>query len=1013
MKKQKKPGILHMLWKQRRPFMIIAPLMIVLFGTVSLVATLNPFLANTISTVLGGERRVLQSGDPNSVQYYDKTASFKQFDPGIEDFERNAQGQELSSGEQKKQAQMAAGMLNQEICEEGFVLLKNESQALPLTEGAMHVSVFGKNSANLVLGGSGSGGGSAETSVSLYEGMKNAGITLNPKLMEFYESSASGSGREANPAIGSSTTGLTIGETPYDKYPNDVIDSYKDYQDAAIVVISRIGGEGFDLPRTMVTEYGGAPVSGAKEGQHYLELDENEERLLDEVCHAGFDKVIVLINSAEPMELGFLNDRAEIDAALWIGFPGGTGASAVGKVLTGAVNPSGRLVDTYVRDFTQDPTWQNFGDNRQVKGNMYLQGGAESGYYYVQYEEGIFLGYRYYETRSFQEIYRFGDDGGVYDSNVVYPFGYGLSYTDFQWELVESETTATGLIEDPEQEISITVKVTNTGKFAGKDVVQLYYSAPYYNGGIEKAHVVLGDYAKTALLQPGESGCVTLKLKASDMVSYDHVDANGNGFKGYELEQGIYRLYIGQNAHQAWNQDEEHMLSRSFYVPETIMYAMDIDGASTASDNQFDEMTDYMQKYASVMSRFSFDSTYPSAPTQADREIDSDLFNALTFVYNDQDAPYYTPDASLNPIPTTLQLYDMIGVSFDDPKWEELVNSISEEDLINLIGTGNFNTARIDSIGKPRTIDPDGPAGFTNFMGDPSVHDTGFYASECVIGATWNKDLAYDMGVMIGIEGQIGYTNGDERPYSGWYAPAVNIHRSPFSGRNWEYYSEDPYLTGAMGLHVVQGANSKGVYTYVKHFVLNDQETNRDTGGLITWADEQTLREIYMKPFQMIVQQGGTHALMSSFNRIGTTWAGGSYALLTNVLRKEWGFQGMIVSDYNLGNAYMPPNQMIRAGGDINLSQAYLPTASANVKNGMDAATQIAMMRRAAKNILYTVANSCAMNGLGTGVTYAYLAPLWMVWTVIANVLLIVSMALWGYFCVRKVQKGKKQMSVS
>ena len=333
--------------------------------------------------------------------------------------------------------------------------------------------------------------------------------------------------------------------------------------------------------------------------------------------------------------------------------------------------------------------------------------------------------------------------------------------------------------------------------------------------------------------------------------------------------------------------------------------------------------------------------------------------------------------------------------------------------MINLIGTGNFNTARIDSIGKPRTIDPDGPAGFTNFMGDPSVHDTGFYASECVIGATWNKDLAYDMGVMIGIEGQIGYTNGDGRPYSGWYAPAVNIHRSPFSGRNWEYYSEDPYLTGAMGLHVVQGANSKGVYTYVKHFVLNDQETNRDTGGLITWADEQTLREIYMKPFQMIVQQGGTHALMSSFNRIGTTWAGGSYALLTNVLRKEWGFQGMIVSDYNLGNAYMPPNQMIRAGGDINLSQAYLPTASANVKNGMDAATQIAMMRRAAKNILYTVANSCAMNGLGTGVTYAYLAPLWMVWTVIANVLLIVSMALWGYFCVRKVQKGKKQMSVS
>ncbi len=356
------------------------------------------------------------------------------------------------------------------------------------------------------------------------------------------------------------------------------------------------------------------------------------------------------------------------------------------------------------------------------------------------------------------------------------------------------------------------------------------------------------------------------------------------------------------------------------------------------------------------------------------------------------------------------QLYEMIDVDYDSEKWDELIDYLTVEDMVLLVGQGNFHTNSIDKIGKPRTIDPDGPAGYRNFMGDPSVHDTCVYAAESLIGSTWNKDLAHDMGIMIGLESLVGYTNGDGRTYSGWYAPAVNIHRSPFSGRNWEYYSEDPFLSGFMGTNVVIGAQSKGVYTFVKHFALNDQETNRDSNGLITWADEQTLREIYLKPFEMIVEDGNAHAIMSSFNRIGTDWAGGSYALLTEVLRKEWGFTGMVISDYNLSNAYMHPDQMLRAGGDLNLSQDYKPSASAT-RDGMQTEVQIKALRLATKNILYTVANSNAMNGMGEGVVWGTTMAKWKVALICVNVGLVVLSAVWGVFAIRNALKKSKAAS--
>lgn len=998
-------------WKYARVWLIVSLSVIVVFFTATMVATQNDFLSGTIDTVLGGERRVHKSGDPDKYIYYEKTADgFKQFETDL----KLGDGV-IASGSEKRDVLEAANKLNEEIVGEGVTLLKNKNNALPLAEGSK-ISVFGKNSANIVLGGSGSGGGNSKNSVSLYDGLRNAGFELNPSLVKFYESKASGKGRGENPAIGAKVTGLTIGETPQSDYTDSVKNSYDSYKDAAVIVFSRIGGEGFDLPRLQKTDYNGAPVAGSKEGgQHYLELDKNEEELLNAVIDSGkFGKVIVLINCATSMELGFIDDTDGIDAAMWIGSPGGSGANAIGKALSGKITPSGHLVDTYVRDFTADPSWQNFGDNLKDGGDAYLAAGEKLENYFVEYEEGIYFGYRYYETRSFQDIYRFGDDNGWYDDSVVYPFGYGLSYADFEWKLVESKTTPAGtaLGKDKNNEISVTVEVHNKSeKHYGKDVIQLYYSAPYINNGIEKAHVVLGGVVKTKLLAPDERQEYTVTLAVEDMASYDHTDANGNGFKGYELDPGLYTVYVGRNAHDCWASDDG--IAIEYSLLDGITYPQRED--TSASDNKFEQMSAYMS--GKTMSRSSFKATFPAAPTDSEREIKKDVRAALNFEYDDENGEYAenfkTETRTQGKSGNAPQLYELIGAQYGDERWEELLDYLTVDEMVALVGQGNFHTISMEKIGKPRTIDPDGPAGYTNFMGDPTVHDTCFYASECLIGATFNADLAHDMGVMVGLESLVGYTKGDGRTYSGWYAPAVNIHRSPFSGRNWEYYSEDPFLSGYMGTNVVLGARSKGVYTFVKHFALNDQETHRDANGLITWADEQTFREIYLKPFRMIVRDGQTSAVMSSFNRIGTEWAGGSYALLTEVLRNEWGFKGMVISDYNIANAYMHPDQMIRAGGDLNLSQDYKPSSGAS-REGMTEAVQTAALRKATKNILYTVANSNAMNGTGEGVVWGTAMALWKIWLIIANIALVLLLGgLWGFFAIRGGLKKKKAQAAA
>lgn len=974
-KKNKIGNALLFPWKHNKALVITTAIVLVLLIVLNIVATQIPLVYNTFNTLFGEERRILISGDPSAAQYYT-----------------------LSDGiETKADALATANAVNEKLCEEGFVLLKNEN-ALPLSANAK-VSVYGMNSVDLVYGGSGSAAKDSADSVDLFKSLENAGISYNPELKEFYETQQSqGKGRPDSPTMGDIVTGFATGELPQSAYSGgSAASNAGSYTDAALVVISRIGGEGYDLPTQSIDTEGRSDPT-----EHYLELDDNEEALLADLCaeDSPFEHVILIINSGTSMELGFLMDdeayNGKLTGALWIGTTGGTGMNALGKILTGAVNPSGRLVDTYATDFTVIPAYQNFATNNGT-GNSYLINGTEQNAHFVDYEEGIYVGYRYFETRG-------AKDAAWYRENVVFPFGYGLSYTTFDWKIEDDASIRNQKIEKG-IEYTLKITVTNTGDYAGKDVIQLYGHAPYTAGGIEKSEVVLVGFAKTGVIQPGESETVEIIFDPYYLASYDYSGVKlENG--GYILEQGNYELYISRNAH-------DKVLTVPFKVAEDIVYN-DAAVEGYTVENRFANVSTHIGTY---LSRNDWEGTFPATPTEDDKTVDEAFMESLSMeayigegLRVDQDKPWYSERKprqtrqDLTYEETEVKLYDLVGKDYDDPMWDALLDQITYEDMRYLIGTGNFNTAAMENIDKPKTTDPDGPAGFTNFMtvigGTATVYDTCFYASECVIAATWNAELVEEMGIAIGNEALIGNERGDGRVYSGWYAPAVNIHRTPFSGRNWEYYSEDSFLSGKMAASVITGAKSKGVYTYVKHFAVNDQETNRDTNGLITWLNEQSLREIYLRPFEMAVTEGGSNAMMSSFNRIGTVWAGGSYELLTDVLRNEWGFVGMVITDYNT-NSYMYADQMIRAGGDLNLIQDKQPSATGDI---VTPSHQTAV-RRATKNILYTVVNSNAMNGMGAGVVYGYEMPYWQMALIAIDVVAVLALGLWGFFSIRKSLK--------
>lgn len=945
-----------------RVFVILAPIVFAAVFVLNYALFTNKSLQAAMDDAFGGEKFVVSKGDPSDYAYYET---------------------EYSS---KSEVLAAADEYNVRICEEGIVLLKNDG-ALPLKCGA-RISVFGKNSADVVLGGSGTSAVSGGHPAGLYESLSEK-FTLNPILTEFYESSDSGKGRPlALSLAGSIPTGLSTGETPLELYPERVWKSCNDYADAALVVISRLGGEGFDLPRSMKNGYetDATAVFGARDpSDHYLMLDANEAALVKKVGEL-FDVVIIVLNSPSAMEVGFLDDDSHyaysknVKGALWIGFPGGAGLRALASVLCGEVNPSGRLVDTYARDFTVDPSYRNFADNNALNGNRYTSDGKSKPYYYVEYEEGIYVGYRYYETRGVTESEKGNADW--YKNNVVYPFGYGLSYTQFEWEIVDIPTKH---IFDADDIIEIKVRVTNVGAVAGKDVVQLYCSPPYTTGGIEKPHVTLCAYQKTNMLYPHAqadkdkpcSQSVTLAVRLRDLASYDYSDANGNGFKGYELEKGKYTLYIGRDAHGYADND---CLSFAFNVNEDIEYRF-AEPTKREIGNLFDDVSNGIRKY---MSRADFEETFPLPPTVAEREKSAEFFDGFNYEREVGQKEDHVP------VESELKLYELIGVDFEDGRWVELVNSLSVAEMKSLVASGNYGTARLDRIYKPSTIDADGAVGFVR-ASNSAIYDTCFYASPCVLAASFNSELANGYGKMVGDEALVGNEKGDNRPYNGWYAPAVNIHRSPFAGRNWEYCSEDGYLTGMTAASVVSGARSKGIVTYVKHFALNDQETNRSSNGLAVWANEQAMREIYFKPFELCVKLGKTTAIMSSFNRIGTVWAGGDERLLSDLLRGEWGFCGTVVTDYNASVAYMDAEQMLCGGGDLCLCKTRIDSNNAQIT---------AELKRAAKNILYTVANSNAMNGLGDGIEYRYKRPLWHICMIIADVFIAVALVIWGVFAV-------------
>ena len=958
-----------------RIWFIVTVVMAALILAVLIATSVSSVLYDSICMVFGYERYL---GREEGF-YYDVTATSKE--------DTYKRGNELT----------------EKICEEGFVLLKNEN-ALPLGAEEKKISVFGKNSVNLVYGGSGSGGGNFAGATTIYDSLASAGFEVNPVLKAFYENDKkSGEGRPANPAIeDNSNATLATGETPQSSYTQDIKDSYLQYNDVALIVISRIGGEGNDLPR----------VQEGDPDRHYLETDKNEDALIEAVKNAGFGKVIVVINASTTMEVGDFEKDSGIDACISIGGPGYSGINALGRILNGDVTPSGKTVDTWATDFTQNPTYMNFSNNGVAADNsagipdgasyvQQLEGkNVGTGYYFVDYEENIYVGYRYYETR--------GEDEGEswYEEQVVYPFGYGLSYTSFDWEIVNADELSGLSITDAnkKESIEIEVKVTNTGAYTGKDVIELYCTLP--EGKVEKSSVVLGDFAKTPLLYPtaenavdkndaanGEdkpnSAVITLSFDPYYIASYDYSGAVSADYKGYLIESGEYGLSLRTDIHT----EKAGVSAIPFEVGNTIKY--DVDPVTgTPVVNRFDDADDELD---TLLSRTDWESTMPTTPNT--RVLSDETGNALrSTATNNPNTDFKRYDQGSGKVKNA---FLMRGVPYDDDNaWEEFIDALTFEEMKDLYNRGAFQTYGLQRFNLPKTTASDGPVGFTNFISDAAVSAGNVaYASEYVLGQTWSEELAQAMGESVGEEGIYGDGAKIPTPYTGWYAPGMNLHRSPFGGRNFEYFSEDPYLTGMLAAAEIRGAQSKGVIPYMKHFALNEQETHRDDNGVATWSTEQAIRELYLRPFEIAVKTANAKGVMSSFNRIGTVWTGGDYRLLTEVLRNEWGFEGAVICDFNV-TSYMSTKQMIYAGGDLNLTTTrYWTRPDAN--NAGD----VAMLRRAAKNNIYTVVNSNAMNGVDENTVFRVAMPIWQIVMILICVAIIVGLGAWGFFEIRRMLK--------
>lgn len=811
-----------------------------------------------------------------------------------------------------------------QISAEGSILLHNEDNALPLAEDELNVNLFGWSAVNPILwGGLGSGAGSVNDGcVDLVTGLENNGFQVNQELVDFYKSLDLA--RSSKDSMGSFVPDYSKVEAPMDAYTDELWENAREYSDVAVVMFSRMGNESEDLPTDMSDWKGEA-------NEHYLELGADEAALLDKINSLDFEKVIVLINASFPMEMGFLEEKG-VDAALWIGGPGETGMNSVAKILKGEINPSGRTTDTYAYDFTSAPSYENWGEfyyaDTEYEAIGYT-GVEKRNLNFVDFAEGIYVGYKYYETRWVDNETGVCDED-AYRQAVQYPFGYGLSYTQF-------EQSITGFQQN-DKTVTMTVNVKNTGDVAGKEVVQVYLTPPYYVGGIEKAHVNLVDFGKTDLLQPGESQEVEVSFDLEDVASFDYKD------KGcYVLDKGSYEVKLMKNAHELID-------SRTFNLDETIVY----DENNKRESDLIPAVSRFQDVQGDVqyLSRADWEGTWPN-PQSNVREASDELIAALKSTA--PDPALVDPNAPPIVIKDNgLELKDLVGLPYDDPKWDLLLEQLSVDDMVNLISMGGYASQAVESVGKPYAIDLDGPTGVKSLVNE-KAYTTTLYPTTVVLAATWNTQLAADFGDVYSRE-------MDAWGISGLYGPSMNIHRSPFNGRNYEYYSEDGFLTGKMACSLVkQFTENQKVYCYIKHFAGYDQTLNGF--GLAVWMNEQALRENDFRPFEMCVKEGGARAVMSSYNRLGTTWSGGKSALLTDVLRGEWGFEGMVITDWF--SAPMDISQGLYAGNDMALAttpdQGSTPTDLSNA--GQQA------MRKACHNILYTVGNSNAMDFMYMGPT--------------------------------------------
>lgn len=826
----------------------------------------------------------------------------------------------------------------EEVAGEGIIMTRNNESALPLEQG-MNLNVFGWASTNPVYGGTGSGTVDPTTAVSLLGGLTNAGFHLNTELSDFY------TGYRSDRPIISINDGQdwTLPEPTADSYTQEMLDHAKEFSDTAVVVIARCGGEGADLPHDMGAVLDGSYNKGTKytravynnngdyddfeAGSTYLELSRTERDLVDLVCN-NFEQVIVVYNGANTLEMGWTEEYEQIKSVLLCASPGATGFNALGNILNGTVNPSGKTVDTWLRDVTAHPVYNNIGhfaynNVEDVTSAARAQWEKADGIVsFVNYVEGIYVGYRFFETAYLEaEEHDFNFN---YDETVMYPFGYGLSYTEFSQEM--------GEIRENDGTISVDVTVTNTGDTAGKDVAELYYTPPYTNGGIEKAAVNLAAFDKTDILQPGESQTLTLSFELEDIASYD---TYGTGH--YVLEEGQYTISLRTDAHTVVSEDV-------YTVEDTIIY--DRDNLHNGDVEVADNKLDFAEGSVNYLSRADGFANYEeavAAPT--DFELDGEVTANGTY-----DPEEYNDDSDEMPVTNAknnVKLMDLRGADYDDPMWEDLLDELSVDEMVNLIGYGGFQTVAIDSIDKIATKDSDGPAGVNYFLNGSFGMG---YCAEILLAQTWNIDLAYKLS--DGINREL-----VDFGFNGWYAPSMNLHRSPFGGRDFEYYSEDSLLSAEMAKQECAVAYEYGVYPYIKHFAFNEQETNRNA-ILCTWFNEQSARELYLKPFEECIKanDGQALAVMSSYVYLGTEWDGGCPALLNDILRGEWGFRGMVLTDYFGNYGYMDADKAIRGGSDAMLGTA----GNDAILTDQSSATSVKAMRQATKNILYTVVNSNA-----------------------------------------------------